>query len=287
MACLSTAVHKDSELPYFDFGATATGTNSLNDTYKAKHPIHLEQEHIMSLLNCHRFVYIYSGLLTVVLAVMLLCGFGTTKHKTEFDEIDVHRINVVEPDGTPRMIISNEDKRPGSFFQGQEHARPDRKGAGMYFYNNEGTEAGGLIYGSFLDKNGKIEEANVHLSFDQYNQDQIFSVDAGEERDGKFSMLRMNDVDDKPLIERVNASERISKLPAEERQSAWAKFNKTHPLMQTRVLLGRVNDKSAVLQLKDTEGHNRIVLKVSADGTPSIQLLDATGRVSRDISSTP
>ena len=46
----------------------------------------------------------------------------------------------------------------------------------MYFYNNEGTEVGGLIYGSFLDKNGKIEEANVHLSFDQYNQDQIFSV---------------------------------------------------------------------------------------------------------------
>jgi hypothetical protein len=240
----------------------------------------------MSLLNCHRFVYMYSGLLTVALALVVLCGFGN-KHKAEFDEIDVHRINVVEPDGTPRMIISNEDKRPGNFFKGEQHARPDRKGAGVYFYNNEGTEAGGLIYGSFLDKSGKIEEANVHLSFDQYNQDQIFSVDAGEERDGKFSMLRMNDVDDKPLIERVNASERISKLPAEERKSAWAKFNETHPLMRTRVLLGRVNDKSAVLQLKDAEGRNRIVLKVAADGTPSIQLLDATGHVSRDISNIP
>ena len=51
--------------------------------------------------------------------------------------------------------------------------------------------------------------------------------------------------------------------------------------------LGRVNDKSAVLQLKDPEGRNRIVLKVAADGTPSIQLLDAIGHVSKDISSTP
>lgn len=100
-------------------------------------------------------------------------------------------------------------------------------------------------------------------------------------------MLRMYDVDDKPLVERMNASERISKLSAEERKSAWIKFNETHPLMRTRVLLGRVNDKSAVLQLKDTEGRNRIVLKVAEDGTPSIQLLDAAGAASRNITGTP
>jgi hypothetical protein len=158
----------------------------------------------------------------------------------------------------------------------------------VYFYNNEGTETGGLIYGSFLDKNGKIEEANVHLSFDQYNQDQIFSVDAGEERDGKFSMIRMNDIEDSsPKVERFEASERISKLPATERKAAWVQFNKTHPSMQTRALLGRVNDKSAVLQLRDAEGRNRIVLRVAANGTPSIQLLDATGHISKEISSAP
>jgi hypothetical protein len=65
------------------------------------------------------------------------------------------------------------------------------------------------------------------------------------------------------------------------------KFNEMHPPIRTRVLLGRVNDKSAVLQLKDTEGRNRIVLKVAPDGTPSIQLLDASGHVSKEISSLP
>lgn len=236
--------------------------------------------------NGQRFLCIYSGLLTAVFAVVVLCGFTTNRRKASFDEIDVHRINVVEPDGTPRMILSNEESRPGSFFKGHEYPRPDRKGAGVYFYNNEGTEAGGLIYGSFLDKKGRIEEANVHLSFDQYNQDQIFAVDAGEERNETFSMIRMNDIeDDAPISDRLEASERIAKLATADRKAAWAKFNEMHPSMRTRVLLGRVNDKSAVLQLKDTEGRNRIVLKVAPDGTPSIQLLDASGHISKEISS--
>lgn len=242
----------------------------------------------MRLSNGQRFLCIYSGLLTTVFAIVVLCGFTTNRRKTNFDEITVHRINVVEPDGTPRMILSNEESRPGTFFKGKEYPRPDRRGAGVYFYNNEGTEAGGLIYGSFLDKNGKVEEANVHLSFDQYNQDQIFSVDSGQERNEKFSMIRMNDIeDDAPISDRLEASERISKLSTSERKAAWDKFNKMHPSMRTRVLLGRIDDKSAVLQLKDTEGRNRIVLKVASDGTPSIQLLDASGHVSKEISSTP
>jgi len=241
----------------------------------------------MNSPNGQRYLCIYSGLLTVVFAIVVLCGFRANKREATFDEITVHRINVVEPDGTPRMILSNEEGRPGTFFKGHEYPRPDRKGAGVYFYNNEGTEAGGLIYGSFLDKNGKIEEANVHLSFDQYDQDQIFSVDAGQERNGKFSMLRMNDVGDTSLSERFEASEHISKLPREQRKAAWVRFDETHQPMRTRILLGRVNDKSAVLQLKDTEGRNRIVLKVAPDGTPSIQLLDASGHVSKEISSVP
>jgi hypothetical protein len=89
---------------------------------------------------------------------LILCGF-LGQQKTAFDELTVHRINIVEPDGTPRMILSSEDARPGSFFKGKQHARPDLKGAGVYFYNNEETEAGGVIYSSFMDKDGKIGEA--------------------------------------------------------------------------------------------------------------------------------
>jgi hypothetical protein len=36
-------------------------------------------------------------------------------------------------------------------------------------------------------------------------------------------------------------------------------------------------DGGSVLRLTESEGRDRIVLRVAADGTPQIQLLDATG----------
>jgi hypothetical protein len=59
-----------------------------------------------------------------------------------------------------------------------------------------------------------------------------------------------------------------------------------HPGNNPRIMLGRADDKSAVLQLKDTEGRNRIILKVAADGTPSMQFLDADGHVAKMIGAT-
>src|SRR6185312_5421194 len=96
----------------------------------------------------------YSATLTVVFAVVVLCGFAPHNGKVSFDEIDVHRINVVEPDGTLRLAISDQDRFPGLIIEGKEYPHPDRKAAGMLFYNNQGTEAGGLIFGSLLNQNG-------------------------------------------------------------------------------------------------------------------------------------
>lgn len=61
-----------------------------------------------------------------------------------FDEINVHRINVLEPNGTLRMVISDHAKLPGIIVRGKEQpfSRPQ---AGMIFYNDEGSENGGLI----------------------------------------------------------------------------------------------------------------------------------------------
>jgi len=53
-----------------------------------------------------RFLVVYSGVLTAIFAVTVLSGFvGTTTKKTSLDELTVQRINVVEPDGTLRMVI--------------------------------------------------------------------------------------------------------------------------------------------------------------------------------------
>jgi hypothetical protein len=66
-------------------------------------------------------------------------------------------------------------------------------------------------------------------------------------------------------------------------QAQWKEFLATHPLPHQRIYLGRNDDKSAVLRLKDPDGHDRIIIQVAADGSPVIQFLDAAGKVTSQL----
>src|SRR5258708_26334994 len=105
-----------------------------------------------------RFLTIYSGVLTLVFAVTVFSGFSIGNRPTTFDQINVHRINVVEPDGTLRMVISDHAKLPGIITRGKEQpfARPQ---AGMIFYNDEGSENGGLIIGGHRNAKAKVVDS--------------------------------------------------------------------------------------------------------------------------------
>jgi hypothetical protein len=124
----------------------------------------------MKFMASSRFLTIYSGVLTAVFAVTILGGFAGPAKKSTFEEIYVQRINIVEPDGTLRMVLSGKSRAPGLIVKGKEYPREDRKTAGVLFFDDEGTEDGGLIFGGMKDKNGKVESWG-HLSFDRYNQD--------------------------------------------------------------------------------------------------------------------
>jgi len=66
-----------------------------------------------------------------------------------------------------------------------------------------------------------------------------------------------------------------------------AKFQETHPSPKQRAYFGRSDDRSVSLKLKDTEGRERIVIQVAADGTPVLKLLDASGTVISQLPSKP
>ena len=70
-------------------------------------------------VNGQQFLLVYSSVLSAVLGTVLLTGAKPPKTQT-FDEIQVHRINVVEPNGTLRMVISNHAKLPGVIVKGNE-----------------------------------------------------------------------------------------------------------------------------------------------------------------------
>ena len=236
----------------------------------------------MRFFSNQRFLAIYSGVLTIVFAVTVLCGFAASRNQS-FDQLTVHRINFVEPDGTPRLIISDRAEFPGAFMRGKEYPRPDRRdAAGLLFMNDEASEAGGLIWGGLKDKDGKIQ-SHVHLSFDQYEQDQIFAIDSGREDQDMFSAIRIGERGDYPIQEAYDASLQIEKLPKDQQDAEWKKFLTTHTGDANRIYLGRSPDKSASLKIKDVQGKDRLVIRVDAAGNPVIQFLDAGGKVSKEI----
>ena len=231
----------------------------------------------MSILGNPKFLAIYSGVLTLVFAITVLAGFTTDSHKTSFDEITVHRINIVEPDGTLRMMLSDKAEFPGIIIKGKEHPHPDRETAGMLFFNDEGTENGGLIFGGAM-KDGKGSSFG-HLSFDAYEQDQMFTIDAGKTGDQSESAIAMVDRPEYSISELVALTDRIKDLPQDQKKAAVTKFMKEHPTPHKRLSLGRAEDKSVSLRLKDTEGRDRAVLEVASDGSPVLRFLDKNGKV--------
>jgi hypothetical protein len=236
----------------------------------------------MRLFSDQRFLAIYSGVLTSVFAVSVLCGFAALRSQS-FDQLTVHRINFVEPDGTPRLILSDRAEFPGMFMRGKEYPRPDRRDvAGLLFMNDEASEMGSLIWAGLKDQDGKIQN-HGHLSFDQYEQDQIFAIDSGREDRDKFSAIRIGERGDYPIQQAIDPSSEINKLPKDQQAAEWKKFFAPHTGDANRIYLGRSPDKSASLRIKDEQAHDRIIIRVDAGGKPVIQFLEEGGKVSKEI----
>lgn len=233
----------------------------------------------------------YSAIVTAAFAMSIFWATvqsvrASSKPKTDqFDRIIAHRIDLVEPDGLPRLIISNRAEFPGEYFHGKEVTRRDRSdSAGILFMNDEGTEDGGLIYGgSMVD--GKPYSFS-HLSFDQYDQDQ--TIDIGTElRNGtRTSGFVLNDMPEKPITpDLIEEASRIKEMPhGSARADAWSRFQRIYPAGTARAAFERNPDGSISLALKDKGGQNRLVMSVDGNGTPTIQFLDDHGRALRTLS---
>jgi len=201
-----------------------------------------------------KILVVYSTVLTTLVAAFTLIGSGATVQR--FDEIDVHRINVREPDGTLRMVISNHARLPGVMARGKESPPVDRPYAGMLFYNDEATENGGLVFGGHRNANGEVVDAGVALSFDRYGASSQFVQLAGVQ-DSKNHIVGLTLSDTEATGNR------------------------------RRVFIGHDKEGVASLSLMDRNGRKRILLQVTPDGTASISFLDADGNVVHQLGPTP
>jgi hypothetical protein len=229
-----------------------------------------------------RFLMIYSGVLTAVFALTLLGGLLIHRQKAKFDEINVQRINVYEPDGTLRMVISDKARLPGLIIRGKEyrHTRPQ---AGMLFFNDEGTENGGLIFGGHKDKYGKIIDSGGSLTFDQYDQDQIVQMEGSHDSNGHFAGLTVFDRPDRPIEKDLQESPSIESMSPAEREKLMAQRAKNNYYGAPRIKMARTDDGAAGISLRDAQGRPRIVMQVSKEGLSSLKFLDADGKVLNEL----
>ncbi|WCT73832.1 hypothetical protein PQ455_00955 [Sphingomonas naphthae] len=216
----------------------------------------------------------YAGIVTLGLAWALLGGAGPAP--TRFDTIDVKRINVREDDGTLRMVIAGRDHIGGLVIDGKEYPHPNRQEAGMIFYNDEGTENGGLVFdGRKVD--GKPTNSG-HLSFDRWHQDQTLYVQSLEDGPRRRAGLFVQDRPDGPAD--FTASDRLRAMPEGPAKTAALKAAGYDGSM-ARAFLGRDYDDASKLVLRDGAGRPRLRLSVAKDGAAAIEFLDETGKVVR------
>jgi hypothetical protein len=227
-------------------------------------------------LNGNRLLILYSAVLTLAFAFSLLTA-GEKATKTRFEEIDVQRINVLEPDGTVRLVVSNKALFPGILFKKKEYPHPNRKTAGILFFNDEGTENGGLIFGGEKDKDGKVS-AYGHLSFDQYDQDQVFTIDASEDGGLRKNWLSIWDRPDYSIGELLDLQARVKTLTESEQKAEYTEFFAPRAKAHPRLFLGRSQNGSVSLRLNDKEGRERLILEVTPEGTPLVRFLDENGK---------
>jgi hypothetical protein len=225
-----------------------------------------------------RALQAYAGGASLALVGLVSTGLAQSPAPQRIDELTVQRINVVDANGTLRMVLSNKDRMHPGVMDGKMIDRP-RPVAGLLFFNDVGDEVGGLTFtGQAVNGQGA---ANAGLMFDQWKQDQTIGIQYSESQGQRSAGLQVWDRSDtqrlSELIERLNAANAIQDTTA--RAAAVKETRAQAQPGHQRLFVGKDRGRASVVNLFDASGRPRLLLKVEADGAASIEFLDAAGKV--------
>lgn len=200
--------------------------------------------------------------------------------KESFKEINVERLNIVDPAGKVKMSLFNQDNIPPVLMEGEDilpgHRQKDPI-SGILFYNQHDDECGGLIYGNGKDGNGN-ETVSASLTFDQFKQDQVMQmryVEENEERHYGFSIF---DRPSTPLPELIKEYENIQTRDNNtgNQQEKLAELFKGNA---ERAFMGKNNNGEVTVHLNDQNGNQRIRMVIDEHDVPKLEFLNAQGEV--------
>ena len=202
--------------------------------------------------------------------------------------LTAERLEIVEPDGSPAMVLANSQRPAVATIDGQalmEGQEEERRGLpSIIFFDGKGDEVGGMLFGVRETPGGY--RVVRHLSLDANDQDQTVVLAHYQDPEGSTSGLRITDRPAHSLLdslaqlglsagasrEQVRAA--IEQLPEDGREARLRELFGTD-----RAFLGSTPGGEARLTLRHGEGRSRIVIEAARDGEPSIRILDAEGAV--------
>src|SRR5690606_32876162 len=122
-------------------------------------------------------IFLRAFALTVALGAIIAVTSAFKKSGNQrFSEIDVERINIIEKDGTVKMIITNVERFPNgnTIVNNRPTNETRKKRSGMLFFNENGIECGGFIYDGQKKADG--HSSGLSLTYDQYDGDQVMQL---------------------------------------------------------------------------------------------------------------
>ena len=225
---------------------------------------------------------------TVIGMIFITTSAFKKSGNQKFNEIDVERINIVEKDGTVKMVITNVGRFPNGSdkINGRSTNEQRKKRSGMLFLNEDGIECGGFIYDGQKSANG--HSAGLSLTYDQYDGDQVMQLLTEDYREGdkRFvtSGLRFNDRPSKETqIKTAEIMKELDELGKKDPKAADEKYKQyeSNGLVggAPRVMLGKSRSENNGLFLFDDKGMPRAMFYVDKQNNAKLDFFDDKGNI--------
>ncbi|KYP13476.1 hypothetical protein [Flavihumibacter sp. CACIAM 22H1] len=226
--------------------------------------------------------------ITAGAAILLASSAFTRTGIEKFTEINVQRINIVEADGTTRMVITN----AGLFPNGKDSINnratntARKKRSGMLFFNEDGIECGGFIYDGQKKENG--HSSGLSLTYDQYDGDQVMQLITQDFQEGEKRMVSSRLIfNDRPHKEtQAGTLAILNELDALKKKDPAAAEKKYQEYLAQglvggapRLMLGKSGSQNNGLFLFDDKGMPRAMFYVDKANNARLDFFDDKGNL--------
>lgn len=199
--------------------------------------------------------------------------------KIRVTQLDAELINIVDANGKRKMALFDAAHKPEIFLDGQEFTgmrQGTTPASGVTFYNGEGDECGGLIFGSRRLDDGEYEQG-LMLAFDAFRNDQVIYMSAEESSGKRSAGLSIWKRPSRPLVDDLKTLQRLQATadPSEARAFRQSLFEEHCE----RLHVGMSQEGAVSVVLNDSKGRSRIRMVVDENDCPKLEFLNEKGDV--------